>query len=408
MSVLVIGDIGVVDAMMHIGDEAMFEAAVIELRARGLDVVGVSSAPEESAARYAIDAVPRLGFGGLDRPAAAERSAVLVGAASGTATLDVDDPASAALAALRESSGVLIAGGGNLASRWPVHIHERTTLAAMARALGVPVVVSGQTLGPDLIEEDAAAVAGMLRDAARAAVRESASATLATGWGVDVRSGVDDASFLGYSDPIAGPHGILVSVSGWFDHRPAAEVEASLAGLIDRAAAITGESVRFHAHFGPADPADPPRGDAALHERIRARMTAPSTVLPVGDSQHAAALARTAALLLTSRYHPAVFAAPAGVPTLGLVADAYTGIKLRGALGHWGEPVTATLDELDDRAPALVERLAASRAEIAREAGARRPAHRADAAAWWDDVARVLASVSRGSRSLRSRRRSRA
>lgn len=401
MSVLVIADIGVVDGMMHIGDEAMFEAAVDELGARGVTAVGVSSAPEESAARYGIGAVPRLGFAGLGRGDAAARSALLVAVASGDATLAADDPAAPALAALRESDGVLVAGGGNLASRWRVHVHERATLAAMARGLGLPVVVSGQTLGPDLVEADAAAVAGMLRGAVRASVREPDSAGLAASWGLDVRCGVDDASFLGIEPP-AGPvvpvvptvpvvpAGIVVSLSGWFGSCPPAVAEASLARLVDRAAGIVGGPVRFHAHFGPLDPAAEPRGDAALHERLRGLLTVPSEVVPTVDPRHSAALARGAALLLTSRYHPAVLAAPAGVPTLGLVTDAYTGIKLRGALGHWGEPATAPLTELDEQAPALVKRLDAARSQVAEQAAGRLARHHLDFSAWWDEVAAVF------------------
>ncbi|MEE2815688.1 MAG: hypothetical protein VYC96_08435, partial [Actinomycetota bacterium] len=132
MSVLTIGDIGVLSDMIHIGDEAMFEAARDELAARGLGVVGISSAPGESAARYGVLSVPRLGFVGLDRAAAARRSTFLVDAATGRTALGADDPARQVLDALDEASGVLIAGGGNLASRWPVHVYERTTLAAMA------------------------------------------------------------------------------------------------------------------------------------------------------------------------------------------------------------------------------------------------------------------------------------
>lgn len=390
MSVLVIGDVGVVDGMMHIGDEAMFEAAVGELRARGVTAVGVSAAPEESAARYGIGAVPRLGFVGLDRRTAAARSALLVAATSGDATLAADDPAASTIAALREADGLLVAGGGNLASRWPVHIHERCTLAAMARALGLPVVVSGQTLGPDLVEADAAAVADLLRGAVRAAVREPASAALAASWGLDVRCGVDDATFLGDGEPPTARSGILVSLSGWLDHRPPAAVEASLARLVDGAAGVVGGPVRFHAHYGPLEPTAEPRGDAVMHERVRARLTVPSTVLPTGDPRYAAALPRRTALLLTSRFHPAVLAAPAGVPTLGLVTDAYTGIKLRGALGHWGDPTTATLDELDERGLELVASLDAARSRIAGKAAARHAGHRADFSAWWDEVAAVF------------------
>jgi hypothetical protein len=60
-------------------------------------------------------------------------------------------------------------------------------------------------------------------------------------------------------------------------------------------------------------------------------------------------------------------------------------------LGHWGEPATATLDELDARARTLVDDLDAARSRIRDETDARRPAHRAAYTAWWDDVAAVLA-----------------
>ena len=50
MRLVMIGDVGVVDDMVHIGDEAMFEAAVEELADRGVEVTGVSSAPADTAA----------------------------------------------------------------------------------------------------------------------------------------------------------------------------------------------------------------------------------------------------------------------------------------------------------------------------------------------------------------------
>lgn len=392
MGVLTIGDIGVVSGMIHIGDEAMFEAARDELGARGVDIVGVSSAPEESSARYGVPCVPRLGFVGLDRDAAARRAERLVAAAGGRATLESGDPAAAALAALGDASGVLIAGGGNLASRWPVHVFERTTLAAMARARGLPVVVSGQTFGPDLEPADADRVAGMVRAAARTGVREHASAQLARSWGAAVHAGVDDASFLGggprATDGPAASGPVLVSLSGWFAGRPADEVERGIAALLDRAADTVGPVV-FHAHFGPETAGAVPAGDAALHERVRSRMRRPSEVVPSGDSRTAAALARTARVLVTSRYHPAVFAAPAGVPILSLAADAYTRIKLGGALGHWRQDAVLDLDELAD-APRRMDDVAAAASVAVARAADRIDGHRGAAAAWWDEVAAAL------------------
>ncbi|MDT0180354.1 polysaccharide pyruvyl transferase family protein [Microbacterium sp. ARD31] len=392
MAVLAIGDIGVVSDMMHIGDEAMFEAARDELAARGVDVVGVSSAPEESAARYGVRTVSRMGFVGLDRDAAERRAARLVAAARGEADLAGDDPARGVLGELDAASGLLNAGGGNLASRWPVHIYERSTLAAMARARGLPVVVSGQTFGPDLEPADAARVAELVRTAALTSTRESDSAALVRGWGAEAVVTVDDASFLGWprrSTDAAGP--VLVSLSGWFAHRPADEVEQRIAAVLDRAVRDVGPVV-FHAHFGPLGSASEPSGDTALHERIRARMSEPSRVEPTGDSLGAASLARSARLLVTGRYHPAVFAAPAGVPIVALAADDYTRIKLGGALGHWGQDTVLDLDDLADAGAAAgaLARAAGSRETVSARAAERFDAHRATASRWWDAVARTF------------------
>ncbi|GAB3602680.1 polysaccharide pyruvyl transferase family protein [Microbacterium aureliae] len=388
MTVLAIGDIGVVSGMMHIGDEAMFEATRDELSARSVGIIGVSSAPAESTARYGVPMLERLGFAGLDRPTAERRAHELRDAARGRGALAADDPARGVLEALDEVTGLVNAGGGNLASRWPVHIYERTTLAAMVRDRGLPVVVTGQTFGPDLDPADAARVAELVREAAATSVREADSGELVRGWGAtDVRT-VDDASFLGWpaaSTDAAGS--VLVSLSGWFAHRPADVVEQAIAAVLDHAARSVGPVV-FHAHFGQYDLAAAPAGDAALHERVRARMSEPSTVVPTGDSLPAAALARGAAALVTSRYHPAVFAAPAGVPILALAADVYTRVKLTGALGHWGQGGSHVVD-LDDlaAAPGVLDAVAGARERIRATAAERFPAHRSAASAWWDAVA---------------------
>ncbi len=63
MRVAVIGDVGVVDGLVHLGDEGMFDALVEALRARSvISMVGISNAPAETSARYGIEAVCRIGF----------------------------------------------------------------------------------------------------------------------------------------------------------------------------------------------------------------------------------------------------------------------------------------------------------------------------------------------------------
>lgn len=394
---LSIGDIGVSDGMMHIGDEAMFEALRDEMRGRGVELVAVSAEPSESAERYGVEAIARIGFAGLSRDDADDRMREVVAAAKHPSSLATDDPARAVIEAIADTDGVVVAGGGNLASRWPVHIYERVTLAAIAGELGRPVVVTGQTFGPDLVAPDRTLLSRALQNAHLVGVRETTSLALARELSVEARLGVDDASFLGDRDPredqdadaSAPRSGVLVSLSLSLGGAPRDETVARIARLVDRAAELTGEPVAFHAHFGPLDPSGPARGDAVLHDEVRAQMTTTSRVIPTGDPRAAARLARSSALLIAGRYHPAVFAAPAGVPIVGLVADDYTRIKQLGVLGHWGQDGVAPLSDADGAGIAVLGQVWAHRERIADAAAEREPRNRAEAALWWDSVARV-------------------
>jgi polysaccharide pyruvyl transferase WcaK-like protein len=394
MRVVALGDVGVIDDMMHIGDEAMFQAARDELGARGASVTAVSSVPPETSARYGVDAVQRIRFDGLDRDASEGRMAAVLALAEGRDALAADDTARGVVAAVANADGVVIAGGGNLASTWPLHVYERAALAGIAARLGRPVVVTGQTLGPDLRGRDRELVAELLDSAALVGVRESTSHRLAADLGVRARLGVDDASFVGLptgvqpsgSPPSTHGEGVLVSLSLSLGRAPREETVARIAALVDAAAELTGGPVRFHAHFGPLT-GTAPRGDAALHDEVRARMRVPSSVVTTGDVPAAASRARSAALLITGRYHPAVFAAPAGVPVLGLVTDDYTAVKQRGALAHWGQEATVPISEADSAGIPRLRALWSDRERVAAQARERLPQHRANADAWWDAVA---------------------
>ena len=165
MRVVVIGDVGVAGGMMHIGDEAMFDAMVEALRARGADAItGISSAPAETAVRYGIDAIDRIGFEGSRAEMQARFDAV-VAAVDGAAGLPREDPARAVIDAVAGADAVVIAGGGNLASNWPLHVFERAALVAIAERLDRPLVVSGQTFGPRLEGVDRELVGRLLRSA---------------------------------------------------------------------------------------------------------------------------------------------------------------------------------------------------------------------------------------------------
>ena len=150
-----------------------------------------------------------------------------------------------------------------------------------------------------------------------------------------------------------------------------------LAGLLDRVHREHGCAPVFLSHFGDPLHADQPgrRGDADIHERI-AGLLSPAAreeaiVLPILHTDQSLLVHRAAALTITSRYHPAVFSAAAGIPVLALIPDAFTQVRVGGALSlyGWGE-FTLPLGMLAGGVPELM--VAAALRCAAADSGARR------------------------------------
>lgn len=398
MHTVAIGDIGVLDDMIHIGDEAMFEAFVDEARSRGLgDVIAVSANPAESSERYGLTSIRGIGFASLDGRAAQEDRldrAVRTAAGEG-GLLPADDTVHGVIEAIRDSGGVVITGGGNLASTWPSHIFERLTIAAIAEALDKRVVVSGQTIGPFVTPVDAVLLRRLFSIASLVGVRESRSLALAGQLGVPaerLHHTADDASFLaGEATPPTLPF-CVVTLANHVGDADREQVIAAIADLLDEVVAITDLDIVFLAHFGSLAEGQV-RGDSVVHKRVIAQMRSRRVLAVVpADAAAAARLARSASLVVTGRYHPAVFAVPAGVPTIGIPVDDYTTVKLTGALRNFGQDgILPVAELLSDGGPALVERLWASRDEVRANGRDRAVEQRAASAQWWDLVAAVLA-----------------
>ncbi|GAA0963981.1 polysaccharide pyruvyl transferase family protein [Frigoribacterium faeni] len=417
MRIVTIGDVGVVDDMIHIGDEAMFDEFAAQLRARGASITGVSSSPAETAARYGIDAVPTLDFspattGGRDGQRERRRR-VLAAADGDRSALPDSDRAWRVIDAVRAADAVAVAGGGNMASLWPMHVYERATLGALARRAGKPYVVTGQTIGPVLEGEDRDLVAELLSGAELVGLREGASFELVRGLGVPeslLTATIDDASFVGLgsdsdfgtssdSGPDTGsadaaplPY-CAVSLSAHVGDADRGRFAESVARLLDRIVDETGLEIVFLAHWASLRPGDE-RGDSLLHRAVIEQMTRPARVEPTTDTPAAARLARGAALHLTSRYHPAVFAVAGGVPTVGIAVDDYTTVKLTGALGNFGQSsVVSSAELLDGSAAAVALDAWAARADVHRAWEARVGSARTASAAWWDRVASTLGAL---------------
>ena len=376
MHFVAIGDIGPVDGMLHVGDEAMFEALVLELRARGVErITAISSNVDDTRARYGVDAVEGLGFT-ADRE---HNEQLLARGVSG-----------AVREAVEQADAVVVAGGGNMTSIWPSHVYTRAALGRLAASAHVPFMVSGQTIGPQLNERDSELVGEMLSTSALFGVRESDSLALCSSLGTTPFLNADDASFLAdlttSREPLPLIPYALVSLSTHTAEHDKATFVGAMAELLDEVARHT--AVVFSAHFAPL--AGPPRGDELMHERVRSAMTQPSGVVRVQDSATSAKLARGAELVISSRYHPVVFAVSGGVPSIGVPVDDYTTTKLTGALGNFGQSSLLPIEQLGDGADLVFDVWKAR--DLIRERGlAEADAQRAASAQWWDRIVRAAA-----------------
>lgn len=250
--------------------------------------------------------------------------------------------------AIATMDAVVVSGGGNLNSRYGWLLYERAAAVRAAEHAGVPVYVTGQSLGPVLNPEDAQVLERMLRTARSVTVREHSSLAWCRERGIDARLSVDDATDYLPASPARTLHYAEgVSAGQALDELPeryvcvtvneCTEQQAQqIACLLDSMWREHGYAPVFLSHYG--DPQDPASGDIQAHQRIAERLSpsTPATLLPILHADQSIAVHRAAAFTLTSRYHPAVFSAAAGIPVLALVPDAFTQMRVGGALSLYG------------------------------------------------------------------------
>ena len=242
---------------------------------------------------------------------------------------------------------VVVSGGGNLNSRYGWLLYERAAAVRAAKHAGVPVYVTGQSLGPVLNPEDAQVLERMLRTARSVTVREHSSLAWCRERGIDARLSVDDATdYLAASPARTLHYAEGVSAGQTLDELPeryvcvtvneCTEQQAQqLARLLDNMWREHGYAPVFLSHYG--DPQDPTSGDIQAHHRIAEQLSpsTPATLLPILHADQSVTVHRGAAFTLTSRYHPAVFSAAAGIPVLALVPDAFTQMRVPCVSTGW-------------------------------------------------------------------------
>lgn len=250
--------------------------------------------------------------------------------------------------AIATMDAVVVSGGGNLNSRYGWLLYERAAAVRAAEYAGVPVYVTGQSLGPVLSPEDAQVLERMLRTARSVTVREHSSLAWCRERGIDARLSVDDATDYLPASPARTLHYAEgVSAGQALDELPeryvcvtvneCTEQQAQqIAHLLDNMWREHGYVPVFLSHFG--DPQNPESGDIQVHQRIAEQLSpsTPATLLPILHADQSVTVHRAAAFTLTSRYHPAVFSAAAGIPVLALVPDAFTQMRVGGALRQYG------------------------------------------------------------------------
>ena len=412
--VLVIGDIG--QHTYHVGDEAMTIASAAALSEGGAAVtlmtrdVGHSARYIGAAAQHEAGAPYEYLPFFLFPWAPAERELTLAALECVLAQLHADRerPSITELVALPQVQAlpevlhplaqtvermvefadaiatidaVVVSGGGNLNSRYGWLLYERAAAVRAAEHAGVPVYVTGQSLGPVLNPEDAQVLERMLRTARSVTVREHSSLAWCRERGIDARLSVDDATDYMPASPARTLHYAEgVSAGQALDElseryvcvtvNECTEQQAQqIARLLDNMWREHGYAPVFLSHFG--DPQNPESGDIQVHQRIAEQLSpsTPATLLPILHADQSITVHRAAAFTLTSRYHPAVFSAAAGIPVLALVPDAFTQMRVGGALNLYGlGEFTLPLGMLAGGVPELMVAAALRHAAVASDA----------------------------------------
>lgn len=341
MRVAIQGDIG--QPIYHVGDEAMTHAAVAQFAQRGVTDVLLLTRDVAHTRRYfgaGTDAARTLVFPW--EPADRERYLAEIKAvmAGERRALPADDQVFAVIEAIRGVDALFIAGGGNLNSRYGWLLYERAAMAHIAIALGKQVVIGGQTLGPELSAVDRGTLANLLDNASLVGLREDHSLALArelTPGHPDLRACLDDGGEL--APPVGWePHAWDETPLAATFHAPddPAERAASArayARLVDAAAARLRAPVLFLPHWATPGAGD---GDEAFHAEIAAHLTCSHELAPIASALETAALTARTRGVLTSRYHPVIFALANGLGSVSVASDEYGRVRIGGAYERVG------------------------------------------------------------------------
>ena len=322
LRIVVIGDVGST-AAYHVGDEAMLAGLIDDIDRSGVHAhwTVISLDPASSSLNFGVDAVPDFGFVGCQDAPAREALLAQLDALLGEKGTKWLAHAPAAwretLGAISRSDAVVIAGGGNLADSWPGQIFERAALVRSAKRAGKPVVISGQTLGPALSARSRQLATEVLTACALVGAREEPSFGLARELGVDqdrLRLQFDDAIGVEAVEPIGADRiarsgeFIAVTLNPLPATTDATWMLPAIAQQLCTLAAYTEKTIVVVPHVGDLCGAKV-HDVAVAHQLLEASGGSPRLrIAPLPSPSEAVWYSENASMVLSTRYHPIVFA----------------------------------------------------------------------------------------------------
>ncbi len=387
-------------AVYHVGDEAIFASSAAQLRERGIDVLPVSRGQKFVPGGHTPDeSIRALEFPWLpaDRQRyLAEIRAVVSGDRD---ALSPDDKVFEIIEQLRDADALVIGGGGALNSRFGWLLYERLAMALIVASQGKPVILSGQSIGPDLSTSDREVLGELLDLCSLVGVRDADSYRGARALRPDhpaIFQTIDDAVLLDvdWSVPKANRIGVTVAADPWPFERD--DYLRVLSAVIDGLADRTGAEIEFIPHM--ADP-DDGGADEELHQAIIERLTHPATWRRVELCRPSAQRLAECEWVITTRFHPVVFGLLAGASVLPIGLNRYGLSRIDGALRNWGfgdaavpfaalwDPQTGGTSEV---LPVLLDELVANAEAERAQLGAVRADRASASAQWWDRMAGTL------------------
>ena len=267
---------------------------------------------------------------------------------------------------LHESDVLFLSGGGYLTGMTLSRLWDNMLLIRLAHALGVPVILSGQTIGVfgDRLSHRLAGWG--LKKAELVYVRDSAESEKALqsiNVSADkVESTFDDAlfyggasteevsQFLSASGVNADRPYMVVNVHYW---RQSSDISAVLVNQVASALDAISAELNVQIAFVAMHPTD----EAALKSVIGLMRSRGVLVDHNSRIEIAVSVIRNANLCLTMKHHPIIFAMGGGVPTVAIALDEYYLHKNKGALGIFGQEEFIVLCEPNDICKAVIEKV---------------------------------------------------